>query len=166
MTRAPDPALAATAKATTEAALTLLCELFPRAFVRYERRRRPLKVGIHEDLRVALDGALTDVELRHALRVYCTNVVYRSRLVAGATRVDLNGEPAGTVSEEHALASTPNPKAAGAPKPKPKVVTSKPKAASALLPSVKRMSLRDLREAAQRRKAESSVNEERNHGRD
>ena len=95
-----------------EAALDLLCQTFPKAFVRYEARRRPLKIGIRDDLRVALDGAMTDTELGRALRVYCTNHVYRSRLVAGAARIDLDGTAAGIVSTEHAC----KPKA---PSPRP-----------------------------------------------
>jgi hypothetical protein len=128
-----------------EAALALLCELFPKTFVRHEARRRPLKIGIRDDLRAALDGAITDAELRRALQVYCSNKVYRSRLSAGATRIDLNGQPAGTVSAEHALApAKPTPKA------KPKAARDDP---SPPMPPPKRLSLQDLREAAQQRKA-------------
>jgi ProP effector len=173
----PEPAV--------EAVLTLLCELFPKAFARYEARRRPLKIGIYDDLITALDGAVTVAELSAALRVYCTNRVYRSRLIAGAARIDLNGEPAGTVSVEHALAAMPKPKpndlnrsasrppapakpkprppkppAPPPPEPLPPAASAPPRAASAkaevkrvpLLP-VKHMSLKDLREAARRRKA-------------
>jgi ProP effector len=124
---------------TIEAALVLLCELFPKAFVRYEARRRPLKIGIHRDLQVALADAITDIELGCALRLYVANRVYRSRLVAGAARIDLDGNPAGTVSAEHACAPMKP-----TPKPKPKPVSDSP--------PVKRLSLQDLREAARRRK--------------
>jgi len=170
------PAKVRVSDAAIEAALELLCERFPRAFVRFEGRRRPLKLGIRDDVRAALNGAITDVELHRALRIYCTNAVYRSRLVTGATRVDLNGEAAGVVAPEHALASMPKPKAAGAAKPQPKS-ESKPKPKSKPGPepkpepkskpirpppsmaAVKRMSLADLREAAQRRKASERQSE-------
>ena len=75
------------------ALLDLLCEKFPKIFVCYEQRRRPLKVGIHADLVVALEGVATPAELRLALRTYTANRVYRSKLRDGATRYDLNGMP-------------------------------------------------------------------------
>ncbi|MGZ9052573.1 MAG: ProQ/FINO family protein, partial [Rhodoplanes sp.] len=59
-----------------EAAIDLLCEAFPKAFVRHEARRRPLKVGIHLDIAAALAGAVTDAELGVALRCYTVNRVY------------------------------------------------------------------------------------------
>lgn len=84
------------------AVIDLLCELYPKAFVRYERRRRPLKVGITGDLLKALEGAVTEEELALALRCYCANAVYRGRLKAGAVRIDLNGDQAGEVAVEQA----------------------------------------------------------------
>ena len=90
--RLPDPAISAV--------LELLTETYPKCFALFERRRRPLKIGIHEDILVALAGAVTPEELSAALRVYVTNGVYRSRLIAGATRIDLAGEPAGVVTPE------------------------------------------------------------------
>jgi sRNA-binding protein len=158
----PEPAV--------EAVLTLLCELFPKAFARYEARRRPLKIGIYDDLITALDGAVTVAELSAALRVYCTNRVYRNRLIAGAPRFDLAGNVCGEVSPEQARAVLPKPKpaqkVASSPPPKPKPRPPKPPpppppeplppAAAVKLPSsvaaVRRMSLADLRAAARRRK--------------
>jgi ProP effector len=84
------------------AVLDLLCEQFPKAFVRYEARRRPLKIGIHLDLMGVLDGAVSAAELKRALRIYTNNKVYRSKLRAGAQRFDLAGQAAGIVSAEHA----------------------------------------------------------------
>jgi hypothetical protein len=68
---------------TIDATLALLCEIFPNCFVRYEARRRPLKIGIHLDLLAVLNGAVTEGELKRALRIYVNNRVYRSRLQAG-----------------------------------------------------------------------------------
>lgn len=85
------------------AILDLLVEMYPKTFSTYEGRRRPLKIGIREDLNKALDGAITEVELQKALACYTSNRVYRARLRQGAVRYDLNGEPAGTVSAEHAI---------------------------------------------------------------
>ena len=37
----------------------LLVEKWPACFVMHERGRRPLKIGIHRDILLALDGAMT-----------------------------------------------------------------------------------------------------------
>jgi sRNA-binding protein len=50
------------------AVLTLLAETWPTCFVVYEKRRRPLQLGIHHGILAALDGAMTAQELRRALR--------------------------------------------------------------------------------------------------
>jgi ProP effector len=84
------------------AVLELLCETFPRAFSLYEGRRKPLKIGVHNDVIAALDGAVTWRELRNALRVYVNNERYLCALRAGTPRIDLNGEPAGVVTEGEA----------------------------------------------------------------
>jgi sRNA-binding protein len=121
-----------------EAALNLLCTRFPKVFQRYEARRRPLKIGIHLDLLAALDGAVDPDELSRALAAYTANKVYRSRLLRGAWRYDLDGAPAGEVSAAHAHRR---------PVPKPKAPSPPPR----------RSSLADLREAARRRKAEGAA---------
>jgi ProQ/FINO family len=92
--------------AEAAACIGLLAETFPLAFSIYEMRRRPLKVGIHLDILRELDGAVTPIELGRALACYCSNRRYRSRLIAGAQRFDLQGRPAGTPSSRPSL-STP-----------------------------------------------------------
>jgi hypothetical protein len=94
------------------AAIELLAETFPACFSVYEGRRRPLNVGIHHDIRAMLDGAITPVELGKALRAYVSNGVYRRRLVAGAVRIDLNGQPAGVVTPEQVAPPRPRTKVA------------------------------------------------------
>jgi ProP effector len=83
--------------AEAAACIGLLAEAFPIAFSVYEVRRRPLKVGIHLDILKRLDGAITPIELGRALACYCGNRRYRNRLIEGAQRIDLQGQPAGTV---------------------------------------------------------------------
>jgi ProP effector len=61
---------------------------------------RPLKLGIDRDL-VAL-GVLDEASAMMALRHYCGQLVYRRSIVAGAVRVDLDGQAAGEVTAEHA----------------------------------------------------------------
>jgi sRNA-binding protein len=88
-----------------QAALALigkLAERFPAAFVINPRCRRPLKLGIHHDILAQLGDTITPRGLSDALRVYASNPHYRKACVSGAARIDLNGQPVGTVSEEHA----------------------------------------------------------------
>jgi sRNA-binding protein len=84
-------------------------------------------------LLAALGDTVTPDELRQALRVYTQNGIYHRRLYVGATRYGLDGEPAGTVTAEHA---TPwvnpkppdaTPQARSKPPPKALVVEYKRK---------------------------------------
>jgi ProP effector len=119
------------------ALIKLLCERFPLAFFLFEQRRRPLKVGIHRDILAALAGVVSESELSIALRVYVSNKAYRSRLVVGATRIDLNGEGAGIVTPEQTGVASKHNAVATDTTP----------------PTVKRLGLADLKAAALRRKA-------------
>jgi ProP effector len=88
--------------AKIDATLALLCERFPRCFFHYERRRRPLKIGIYHDLIAALDGAVDAKLLSKMLWVYTFNVYYRQAQTAGAARIDLDGNAAGEVTPAEA----------------------------------------------------------------
>jgi ProP effector len=127
-------------KHRTDAVLELLAATWPACFSIWEKRRQPLKIGIHLDILAALDGAVTPAELSRALRFYVANNVYRSRLVAGAARVDLNGEPAGEVTVQQVTRQA-------APRAPRTIATSS--APRTVAPP--RISLADLREAARRR---------------
>ena len=87
-------------RADVEAVIALLAERWPETFSLYEKRRRPLKIGIRGDVIAALAGALTEDEVRHALRFYCGNEFYLRACLCGAWRVGLDGKPAGTVTRE------------------------------------------------------------------
>lgn len=130
------------------AVIDLLVHRFPKAFAWHELRRRPLKVGIHDDILAAFNGTVTPAELSKALRVYVTNKIYRSRLKAGATRIDLDGNPAGVVTAEQARAFVDKPKPARSPAPPSSPAPPAP---------TKRDGLADLRAAAQRRKAQEAM---------
>ena len=123
----------------------LLAERFPKCFAIYDARRQPLKIRIRDDLIAALDGAITPQELLSALRFYTGNLGYLRNLRVGASRVDLNGEACGGVSESEAqhaktlLLTRRAKKAAAAPAAPPS-------------PTPRRDGLRDLKAAAQRRK--------------
>jgi sRNA-binding protein len=72
-----------------EVAIALLVECFPQCFAIYEKRRRPLKIGIHLDIRDALDGAITPNELSNALGAYCSNSGYLYNTRAGTARIEV-----------------------------------------------------------------------------
>src|SRR5262245_47090831 len=88
-----------TAKKETEAvaALRILLEQFPDCFDWNDHR--PLKIGIHKDL------VARGVERRTArigLSRYCRQIGYHHALVERATRIDLDGQPAGIVTPQEA----------------------------------------------------------------
>jgi ProP effector len=88
------------------AGIALLEERIPKAFFVREVKRRPLKVGIRNDVIARLDGALTPSELSNALRTYCRNRAYLEHMRPGAIRIDLDGNFAGTVSTDDAKRAT------------------------------------------------------------
>jgi ProP effector len=88
-------------------ALARLAKEFPQTFAPEKHRpHRPLKVGIAADVMVRCPNLDRRV-LSAALRYYVSRIMYLQGMVAGASRVDLNGNPAGEVSAadaEHATA--------------------------------------------------------------
>src|SRR6476659_5768744 len=89
-------------KQDIDAALARLTEAFPQTFV-LERNRphRPLKVGIAADIPARCPAVERRV-LSVALRVYARRVMYLRGLVAGAARVDLDGNACGEVTARDA----------------------------------------------------------------
>ncbi|WP_207002284.1 ProQ/FinO family protein [Trinickia mobilis] len=76
---------------------------FPDAFPKNPAPKVPLKVGIFDDLLIhATELALSDSELRDAIRIWCRGSRYWTCLVEGAVRVDLAGGAAGRVSQAEA----------------------------------------------------------------
>ena len=126
---------------SASAVLELLCAQFPRCFFHDEARRQPLKVGIHNDVLLALGDAVTPSELARALQIYVNNRIYQSRLRLGGTRIDLNGEPGGTVTVGQAAFARAKERA----RKEQRLTPSSPP----------RSSLAELREAGQRRRAEA-----------
>ena len=84
----------------SEAIIALLAATYPKCFSVVETRRKPLVIGIHVELQRALDGAVTPIELSHALRHYAGNQVYLQRMVAWTWRIGLDGQPCGSVTKE------------------------------------------------------------------
>ncbi len=82
--------------------IAFLAERFPHCFSA-EGEARPLKIGIFQDLveRVQGEMSLSKTQLRSALRLYTSSWRYLYGIKAGATRVDLDGNPSGVLDEQH-----------------------------------------------------------------
>lgn len=82
--------------------LLALREAFPLAFPPGGQPPRPLAIGIREAL-MAWADTRTDIDhkqVHSTLARYCSRVAYRRALVAGALRVNLQGEPVDAVTAE------------------------------------------------------------------
>src|SRR5262245_57145398 len=82
------------------AVISLLAEKWPSCFSTIECGRRPLKLGIRDDVLAALDGAISEGKVSAALRWDGSAPEYQRPRLHGVWRVDLNGRPAGTDSQE------------------------------------------------------------------
>jgi ProP effector len=117
--------------------LLILRQRFPAAFARLSaRKRRPLKIGIRDDI-IAAVPEIDAAEIGRAVRLYTGGRAYVEHCVAGAQRIGLGGEPAGIVTADEARwppEGPPSPAPSPAPAPPP------------------RLTLTALREAAAKRK--------------
>jgi ProP effector len=88
---------------TTDArpVIAMLCEKFPACFVQFERRRRPLALGIHKEVAAAMP-TLTKEQIHAAMRSYVGNEFYCRACREGAVRVNLMGHEAGAVTAAEA----------------------------------------------------------------
>ena len=87
---------------TAYATIELLASTWPKCFSAPLTGRRPLKVGIGKEIAAVAEGTSTPGELDAALRLYTTQKGYLRTLKEGALRVDLDGNPAGTVTAAQA----------------------------------------------------------------
>jgi sRNA-binding protein len=136
-----------------------LAELYPQTFTAEKwQSHRPLKIGTCDDL--IASGIVTPLEASIALRAYCGRRMYLTAVAAGGIRVDLAGQLCGDVAPEAAewarmrlahldarAIELANAARAAARKP------AKPKPIKAPPPAPTRLSLADLRRAAQERRA-------------
>jgi sRNA-binding protein len=142
--------------------IAILCREFPNCFVLFERRRRPLKIGISADIVTALGDQLDRKLLGLALRHYTGNLHYRMSQKAGVPRIDLDGNVNGAVSEADAASAARDVAGRKAafterkrqqPEPEIKPAPSPPPTPPPPPEPPRRDSLAALREAAKRRKA-------------
>ena len=149
--------------------IKLLCNHFPEAFSRYNPR--PLKLGVHAEVLPALGEAITPADLRSALRAYTSRRRYLQSLLAGTSRIDLQGNPAGFVTDDdqreaqlrlaelvqHATPAVLQTEKPPVIPPAPTTSSIEPQTETAntpvrSAPASKRLSLADLREAGRRRR--------------
>ncbi|PRD39526.1 UNVERIFIED_CONTAM: proQ [Trichonephila clavipes] len=89
--------------ANVKEVLSFLTANFPLCFIS-EGPVKPLKVGIFQDLaaRLGEDAAVSKTQLRQALRVYTSSWRYLEATKEGASRVDLDGQPAELIDAQQA----------------------------------------------------------------
>ncbi|GLT19283.1 RNA chaperone ProQ [Vibrio zhanjiangensis] len=82
--------------------IAYIAECFPKCFT-LEGEAKPLKIGIFQDLadRLTDDPKVSKTQIRAALRQYTSSWRYLHGVKSGAVRVDLDGNPAGELEEEH-----------------------------------------------------------------
>jgi len=84
-------------------AIARLQQHFPRAFPKKPANKVPLKIGIHQDLYAHTQTLRLDqTQIKAAIQAWCQGSRYWACLTLDAVRVDLNGEPAGAVTEADA----------------------------------------------------------------
>jgi|SRR5574344_48527 ProP effector len=84
--------------------VALLATKFPACFM-LEGSCKPLKIGLFNELATRVcadDPTISKTNLRVALRFYTTRWMYLESVVAGAKRVDLDGNECDEVTQEHA----------------------------------------------------------------
>ena len=89
------PELSPSQEASSPSERLPLEDLYPNCFD--WSKPKPLKIGIHHD--IIADG-YDRVRVRRALGAYCGRPSYRRAMQVGAIRTDLNGQPAGVVTEQ------------------------------------------------------------------
>jgi sRNA-binding protein len=123
-------------------------DLAPAAMALLAERFRPLKIGINADVVVAMAGTMTARDVATALRFYTGSVLYQRALTAGAGRLDLDGNLAGTVTPQEEAAALAKQRAWTVRKGAGAANTAKAKPVA----GPKRLTLADLKQAAKERK--------------
>jgi ProP effector len=137
-----------------------LVALYPRAFFLVGNDRKPLRIGIYQDL-CAVDTGISHRKLRGVLSQYTRSLGYLATMREGVARIDLAGEPCGAVTaaeELHAIARLLELEAANAVA-RDAGERRRARAAPASAPPAapKRLGLADLRVAARERRARNEA---------
>jgi ProP effector len=142
------------AKMAARNTIATLAELFPACFF-LGRYRKPLKVGIHDEVLAALAGSgrrsalagATAKQVGLALKIYASNGGYLRCIREGAERVGLGGEVTGHVTAEEAE----NAKQRLAQRAKPPIASPLMKAKPPIKIEYKKARFDDLKAAARAR---------------
>jgi ProP effector len=137
--------------------ITLLAQTFPACFAVYERRRKPLKIGIHADVVAAMADVVPSTEIAAALRYYTRAIHYQRALVLGGVRVDLDGNAAGVVTPEQEADAWEKRRKWVARKANVAAARALEKAALEAAARPKQVTLADLKAAARERAARQSA---------
>jgi ProP effector len=86
------------------ASIAAFADRFAVASVILETRRRPLKIGIAQDIYAAAPE-IDKRDLQMALAHYCKRAGYLRSMTSGAGRADLDGAAAGVVTDEAAASA-------------------------------------------------------------
>jgi hypothetical protein len=149
----------------TKLALEWLYLTFPRCFFSEEEQRRPLKIGIRNELRAKLPQGISHARLKQALYAYTACEAYNKQLISGTERIGLDGDVAGIVTKDEEM-TRPRWKPNWRPRPKKIPVLTETREGVVVtqenpptledfgirLDKPKRASLDDLRNAARKRK--------------
>jgi sRNA-binding protein len=139
-----------------------LAEILPKCVFTYEKRRRPLQVGIRDQILAKVGDLIAPEELSIAMRAYVRSIGYLTAVARGDKRISIDGEPVGETTPEQraaaakavssywARAAQRKAKARAASAPSTGPVHSSPAPMSSGQPL--RLSLADLRQAARERK--------------
>ena len=106
MTAARRPPFTPAQIVRADAVIAALARLWPQCFAVYERRRRPLAIGIDkvviEQMAPAIKaGRISEADIKMALRCYVGATGYlRGRAIIGNPRIGLDGQAAGPAVTE------------------------------------------------------------------
>jgi sRNA-binding protein len=84
-----------------EATRRSLAERFPNCFIPKKAEKKPLAIGVIRQVFAAAPD-LSRRSIRLAMHDYTNGLKYWRNLSEGATRINLDGSPAGVVSGDHA----------------------------------------------------------------
>ena len=94
--------LAASEALRSKNILDLLAERFPDCISVDEADRRPLKIGIFEEILAKVEELISPEDLKAALRKYAKGESYLNRMKVGVARIDLDGQPSSIIDEHEA----------------------------------------------------------------
>ena len=83
----------------------LLHAAYPKAFANFGEGKTPLAIGIDKQIYEALKPSVPGISrrtLHSALANYTGGLKYLDTMIAGAARINIEGEPAGVVTEHEA----------------------------------------------------------------